>query len=57
MGYLCAGCGFIGIVIHFEPKSGNQQGVSLILPSKLNEQTIPQKPHPAARLYFRRWVS
>ena len=42
-GSIAAGCGLIGIVIHFETKSGNQQGVSLILSSKMNVSNYPSK--------------
>ena len=48
MGNHFAGCGLLGIVIHFGIKSGNQQVVTYILVPKLIQLTIPQSPHPAA---------
>ena len=47
MGNHFAGCGLLGIVIHFGIKSGNQQVVTYILVPKLIQLTIPQSPHPA----------
>ena len=56
MGALCKGYGFIEVVIHFELKSGKQQGVSLILSSKLNEQSTPQNQHLGCKTSERRRV-
>ena len=42
MGNHFAGCGLLGIVIHFGIKSGNQQVVTYILVPNLIQLTIPK---------------